>query len=78
MPNMLVPIVTVSGTHMVNMIDLVLSLTGGRGASYLLFKILPDFVSVERTITPDLSILAEPGQRAGHPPFDILKELRAV
>lgn len=77
MPNMLVPIVTVNAEHMHNMMRLVLSLTNGKGASYLLFKTIPDFVAIDRTIEPDGSVISEPWLRAGHPPFDILKELRA-
>jgi hypothetical protein len=78
MPNMLVPIVTVNAEHMHNMMRLVLSLTNGKGASYLLFKTIPDFVAIDRTIEPNGSIISEPWLRAGHPPFDILKELRAA
>jgi len=78
MPNMLVPIVTVNRAHMENMLRLVLALTNGKGASYLLFKTLPDLASVERTIKPDDSILAEPWLRAGYPPFDLVQQLRAA
>ena len=73
--NMLVPIVTVNPQHMHNMIDLVLQLTNGKGASYLLFKTVPDFVSLEKTLAPDDRLLREPWQRAGYSPFDIAKEL---
>ena len=77
-PNMLVPFVTVNAEHMRNMIELVLSLTKGKGASYLLFKTIPDLLSVERTIEPDGRVIAEPWLRAGYPPFDIAKEMRAA
>ncbi len=77
-PNMLLPIITVNATHMRNMMQLVLDLTNGKGASYLLFKTVPDFVSVEKTIEPDPALLREPWARAGYPPFDIGKELRVA
>ena len=73
--NMLVPIVTVNEQHMRNMIALVLKLTKGKGASYLLFKVMPDFASLERTIEPDSQMLSEPWLLAGHPPFNILEEI---
>ena len=60
---------------MLNMIDLVLQITDGRGFKWMLFKAVPDFASLEKTIQPDAGLLTEPWLRAGNPPLDLLKEL---
>lgn len=76
MANVFVPVITVNDVHMRNMIDLVLKLTDDRGFKWMLFRSLPDFTSLERTIRPDASILTKPWLRAGNPPLNLLEELK--
>jgi hypothetical protein len=52
---------------MLNMIELALRITDGRGFKWMLFKSVPDFGSVEKTIKPDASLLTEPWHRPGQP-----------
>lgn len=73
--NVLVPIVTINEQHMRNMVELVLRITDGQGFKWMLFKTVPDFASVEKTIQPTIDLLAEPWHRAGHPPLNLLTEL---
>lgn len=76
MDNVLVPIVTVNRQHMLNMIELAMKITDGRGFKWMLFKTVPDFVSLEKTIQPRAGMLSEPWLRAGNPPLVLLDELR--
>lgn len=76
MGNVFVPIITVNEQHMLNMLDLVLQLTEGRGFKWMLFKALPDFASLERAVQPTPGLLTEPWLRAGNPPLNLLEELR--
>jgi hypothetical protein len=75
MPNVLVPIVTINHQHMLNMIDLALRISDGRGFKWMLFKSIPDFASVEKAIQPNRALLTEPWQRAGNPPLNLMEEL---
>lgn len=75
MTNVFVPIVTINDEHMRNMLDLVLKITDGRGFKWMLFKSVPDFASMEKTIQPDSSLLCEPWVRAGNRPLNLLEEL---
>lgn len=75
MPNAFVPIVTINEQHMENMMALVLEVTDGHGFKWMLFKTIPDFASLERTIQPDASLLSGSWLRAGHPPLSLLLEL---
>jgi hypothetical protein len=75
MTNMFVPIVTINHQHMLNMIELALHITDGRGFKWMLFKSIPDFGSIEKTIQPDASLLADPWLRAGNPPLNLMEEL---
>ena len=75
MSNVLVPIVTVNEEHMRNTMDLALRLSDGLGFKWLLFKSVPDFASLERTIEPTTDFLSEPWLRAGNPPLTLLEEL---
>jgi hypothetical protein len=77
-PNMLVPIVTVNAAHMEHMRQLILELTNGKGASYLLLKTVPDFTHPDLALQPDAALFQEPWQRAGHPPLDLCRELRGL
>jgi hypothetical protein len=76
MSNVFVPIVTVNLQHMQNMIDLALSISDGHGFKWMLFKTVPDFASLEKTIQPDIDLIAQPWLRAGNPPLCLLDELR--
>jgi hypothetical protein len=77
-PNMLVPVVTVNAARMEHMRQLILELTKGKGASYLLLKTVPDFTHPELTLRPDAALFREPWQRAGHSPLDLCRELRGL
>lgn len=74
----LVPFITVNARHIQNMTELVMTVTKSKAASYLLFKTMPDLISVEHTIDPANGILAEPLLRACRSPFDILQELHSA
>jgi hypothetical protein len=76
MSNVLVPIITVNDQHMRNMIDLALRISDGRGFKWMLFMSLPDLASVEKTIHPDLDLVATPWLRANNPPLMLLDALR--
>jgi Replication-relaxation len=68
LPNLLVLNVTTSELHKHKIKDLVLELTEGKGASYLLFKTMPslgDFATAPATG----HLLSEPWERAGRDPF---------
>lgn len=75
MRNVLVPIITVNEEHMRNMMDLALRLTDGHGFKWMLFRAMADLASLERSPTPDFSLLATPWQRAGNPPLSLRQEL---
>ena len=75
MPGVLVPIVTVTDTHLRHMIELALSLSDGRGFKWLLFKSLPGLLSPDCTPAPQLDLLATPWLRAGNPPVCLRHEL---
>lgn len=75
-PNALVPIVTTSPTHMDSMMSLLLDLTDGAGSPGILFKAMPDFTTFEGFPPTTGHMLTEPWQRAGHLPYDILRELK--
>lgn len=79
MSNVFVPFITVNEQHMHNMIDLALHISEGRGFKWMLFKSVPDFASVEKTIQPDFDLVGVPWLRAGNSPLNLLDELnRAV
>jgi len=75
MTNVFVPIVTINQQHMQNMIDLALRISDGHGFKWMLFKTVPDFASLEKTIQPDIDLVGEPWLRAGNPPLNLLDEL---
>lgn len=76
MRNVMVPFVTVNDTHLRNMLDLVLSVTEGRGFKWMLFKSLPQLASHESSPEPQFDILSTPWQRAGNSEISLLEELR--
>ncbi|MEJ0011268.1 MAG: replication-relaxation family protein [Bauldia sp.] len=76
--NMLVPIVTINAAHMEHIKQLILDVTGGKGASYLLLKTVPDFLHPDLALQPDAALFREPWQRAGYPPLDLERELRGT
>jgi hypothetical protein len=68
---MLVLNVTTNYKHMESLLSLVLELTDGRGAPYMLFKVCPNFA--DRLIVPPVlsELLTTPWRRAGHPDINI-------
>ena len=75
-PTYLVPFVTTNPIRMNAMMALVEELSGGRGSKMILFKNIPDFSVFESFPPPTGHFLTEPWQRVGHPPFDIVGELK--
>ena len=78
MRNVFVPIITANDEHMHNMIELALRLSDGHGFKWMLFRSVPDFASLEKTIQPTTDFLAEDWLRAGNPPLNLLEELTRV
>ncbi len=78
MPNVMVPIITVNRTHMHNMMELALSISGGQGFKWMLFKTLPEFAGLSGSVRPFDTLLMEDWQRAGNPPLNLLTELTRV
>jgi hypothetical protein len=74
-PNLIVLFVTTSPRKCTNFEKLLLDITGGIGASNILFKPFPDFLEMETALKPDTSFLSDPWPRAGHEPFDIVARL---
>lgn len=75
-PNCLVPFITISETHKQSMMRLVEEISGGKGSRTLLFRSIADFSSFETFPKPTGHFLTEPWERVGHPPFDIVHELK--
>ena len=61
--------VTVSETHMNNLIDLLMELSNGKGNNYILFKTIPHFTRYFKPPKPQLDLFTEPWMRAGHSDF---------
>ncbi|MBM3490292.1 MAG: hypothetical protein FJX68_07555 [Alphaproteobacteria bacterium] len=72
---MLVPIVTTTAKRMAGMMKLLSKLTGGTGASFILFKTMLDPAGFGSDPSPDPEFLLEPWQRVGHEPFDVARVL---
>ena len=77
-PNMIVPFVTSSEQRKKNMMRVFERITDGEGAPFIIFKTLPHLLSHEKTPEPADLLLTEPWARVGHPPFDVLSELRRM
>ena len=73
-----VPIITIGEVRMQSMMRLLLKLTDGKGSRHILFKHVDDFASFANFPPATGHMLTEPWQRAGHEPFDILKEIGAA
>jgi hypothetical protein len=69
LPNFLVLNLTTNDFHKDKIIDLVSELTGGKGATYLLFKSMPSLGDFAPPPAPDGHLLTQPWQRAGHADF---------
>jgi hypothetical protein len=74
-PNLIVLFVTTSSIKCANFQKLLLNITDGKGVSNILFKPFPDFLTVDGSMEPDTSFLADPWPRAGYEPFDIVERL---
>lgn len=72
-PNMLIPFITTSEKRMNNMMEVLDSITHGKGASYILFSHVPHLKYQEES--PDPFDLTTPFQRVNNPPFDLSTEL---
>ena len=65
--------VTVSETHMYNLIDLLMDLSNGKGNNYILFKAISHFTRYFKPPKPQPELFTEPWKRAGHEDFYISK-----
>ena len=75
LPNAIIPFVTTNEFHMRSMMKVVEGISNGHGSKLFIFKSLPNFAAFESFPPPTGHMLTTPWQRAGHPPYDILKEL---
>ena len=65
--------VTVSETHMNNLINLIMELSNGKGNNYILFKTIPHFTRYFKPPKPQPELFTGPWKRAGHSDFYINK-----
>lgn len=73
-----VPIVTTTIARMEQMKQQLLSLTEGKGSPHILFRVMTDWETEGVFPKADGHMLTVPWGRAGHAPFDILKEMGAA
>lgn len=78
LPSVYVPIVTVGEARKESIRRLLLKLTDGRGSERILLKSTTDFASWDAPPPASDHMLSTPWERAGHPPFEILKVLGAT
>ena len=62
-PNMIVPVVTTSKKRMLNMMKLLNETTNGKGCSFIIFKYVPHFTSMEKTPEPTDILLTRDWER---------------
>jgi hypothetical protein len=75
-PNLLATFVTTSERRMKNIMALLDRLTEGQGSPHILFAAMPH-LHQELVPMPTDAFFSQPYQRVGHPPFDLLQELKA-
>ena len=76
LPNAIIPFITINETHKRALMRVLELLTNGKGSKLFIFKSMPNFASFENFPSPTGHMVTEPWERVGHPPYDILKELK--
>jgi hypothetical protein len=67
LPNLITLVVTPSQARIETMKELILRETGGKGATYIAFAVVPVIENIEPVPHPDPDLFNRPWQRAGHP-----------
>jgi hypothetical protein len=73
LPNLLALNVTTTEFHQNKIMELVLELTSGHGASYLLFNTMPSLGDFARPEPPTGRLLTQAWKRAGHSEFSLFQ-----
>lgn len=76
LPNVLIPFVTTKPSHMSGMMRALDRVTNGKGSKLFIFKVLPDYTGFANFPDPTGHMLGEPWHRVGHPPVNLLAELK--
>jgi len=76
LPSAIIPFITINEAHKRAMMRVVEKLTEGKGSKLFIFKSTSNFASFENFPLPTGHMVTEPWERAGHPPYDILQDLK--
>jgi hypothetical protein len=76
LPNAIIAFITINEAHKKSLMRVVDKITEGHGSKLFIFKSIPNFASFESFPPPAGHMVSEPWDRVGHPPYDILNELK--
>ena len=76
LPNAIVPVITINEAHKRSLMRVLENLTDGHGSKVFIFKSMPNFASFENFPPPTGHMVTEPWERVGHPPYNIIDELK--